>query len=328
MSVSRPTAKRGAIKKIIITGASGFAGSHLVEALKPEAAKIYCLDLSPSPLLKQLNPHTISIPLNLTDFEQVDEVISQLKPDWVFHLAALAAVGESFRQPQKVIAANISCQVNLLEALRRSHPQAKIVIIGSGDEYGLVEKKYLPISENTPLRPTSPYAVSKITQDLLGLQYHLAHHLNLIRLRPFNHIGERQKVNFVVPDFAHQIAAIEAGQKPPVIHVGNLNAIRDFTDVKDMVQAYVLAVKHGQPGEVYNLGSGKGTKIRTLLLELLALSPKKITIKSDKKLSRPLDVPEIVCDSSKFRRLTHWRPKIPLTTTLTRVLNYWRQNLT
>jgi len=199
------------------------------------------------------------------------------------------------------------------------------LVVGSAEEYGKVIATDLPISESCPLRPMSPYAVSKVAQDFMGLQHFLSYGLPVIRVRPFNHVGEWQTEQFVLPAFARQIALIEAGKQEPVIHVGNLTATRDFTDVKDMVRAYELALLHGIPGEVYNLGSGVETPIQTLLDVLLNMSHVPITVVQDPERMQGSDVPQLRADSTKFMQLTGWKPEIPLEATISRVLDYWRQ---
>ena len=289
---------------ILVTGSSGFVGRHLVNHLKKR---------------HQIIPLDVDF-LNAT---AVETALAGINPDGVIHLAAIAAVGESLTSPTKILRNNIFAQLNLLEALKRKKSSARILIIGSADEYGQTSDK--PIDESFPLLPTSPYAVSKIAQDYLGLEYHLAYGMNIIRVRPFNHIGEGQSLGFVVPDFTKQIVDIETSGKSGNILVGNLNAQRDFTDVLDMVDAYELALAKGKPGDVYNLGSGKSVVIKELLNVLISLSPAKITIKTDTSRLRPADQPKLVCNPEKFHLLTGWEAKIPLETTLKRVLEYFRR---
>jgi GDP-4-dehydro-6-deoxy-D-mannose reductase len=205
--------------------------------------------------------------------------------------------------------------------------KARILVVGSNEEYGLVGEDELPIKEANPLRPTSPYAVSKVAQDMLGLQYHLSHGLQTIRVRPFNHIGPRQSEQFVAPAFAKQIAEIEAGIRPPVVKVGNLEARRDFTDVRDIVRAYYLIITKGKQGEVYNIGSGVPRSIRELLNTLLSFSEAEIEVKQDPSLLRPLDVPVSYCDYGKLKECTGWEPTIPFEESLKEVLNYWRMRV-
>lgn len=293
--------------KILVTGSSGFVGNHLVKYLKNRHHRVIPLDV------------------DLLNATAVESALSKINPDGVIHLAAIAAVGESLTSPAKILRNNIFAQLNLLEGLKRKNSEARILIICSADEYGRSSNG--PIDESFPLQPTNPYAVSKVAQDYLGLQYHLAYGLNVIRVRPFNHIGEGQALGFVVPDFAKQIVDVELSGKPGTISVGNLNPIRDFTDVLDMVGAYELALIKGQVGEVYNLGSGTGITIKDLLNKLISLSSAKIAVKVDPSKLRPADQPKLVCNPQKFHLLTGWQPKIPLETTLKRVLEYWRREM-
>ena len=259
------------------------------------------------------------------DNAKVFYLIDRLRPDLVFHLAALTSPKDSFDDPSVTMINNIKAQVNILDAVRKlGFKDTRILVVSSGEIYGLVDKEDLPIDEETVLRPTSPYSVSKITQDFLGLQYYLSHKLKIIRVRPFNHIGPRQSSVFVVSAFAKKIAEIEKNKLEPVLSVGNLESARDFTDVRDMVEAYVLAVEKGKKGEVYNLGSGKSYKISEILEKLLSLSSVKIKIEIDENLLRPVDIPNLVCDVTKFTKLTNWRPKISIDTTLKDTLDYWR----
>ena len=316
------------MKKILITGISGFAGSFLAEYLvvnkKDSISGTYLLEKSLSNLNKI--KHKIDlINLDLMDNAKVFYLIDRLRPDLVFHLAALTSPKDSFDDPSVTMINNIKAQVNILDAVRKlGFKDTRILVVSSGEIYGLVDKEDLPIDEETVLRPTSPYSVSKITQDFLGLQYYLSHKLKIIRVRPFNHIGPRQSSVFVVSAFAKKIAEIEKNKLEPVLSVGNLESARDFTDVRDMVEAYVLAVEKGKKGEVYNLGSGKSYKISEILEKLLSLSSVKIKIEIDENLLRPVDIPNLVCDVTKFTKLTNWRPKISIDTTLKDTLDYWR----
>ena len=314
------------MRRILVTGASGFVGTHLVERLKKgREYDVFASVFGQSEgFISNLLPASRVFPLNLMDAEQTRRVVTHIKPQAVVHLAALAAAGASFDKPVETLVNNIGAQVNLLEALVRLNSKPTILIIGSGEEYGMVRKEDLPIDEETPLRPVSPYAVSKVAQDFLGYQYYLSYQLPVIRLRPFNHTGERQTDQFVVPAFAKQIAEIEAGKAEGVLKVGNLQATRDFTDVKDMVIAYELALTQCRPGEVYNIGSGRGVSINQILRQLMAMSKVAIRVEKDRKRFRKLDVPMIVADNRRFRKATGWKLTIPLAETLTCVLDYWR----
>lgn len=316
------------MKRVLITGATGFAGSYLAEHLL--SAKKY--DVSGTYLLEESlrNVETIKDKLNLkkadlTKDKIVSDIIKAVSPSVIFHLASLTSPSNSFKNPTLTLTNNIALQVNLLEGVRKNNLfNTKILIVSSADIYGVVKKEDLPIDEQTPLMPTSPYSVSKIAQDFLGLTYYLSYNLKIIRVRPFNHIGPRQSSHFVVSSFAKQIAEIEKGKREAVLHVGNLDAKRDFTSVKDMVNAYVLAIEKGKDGEIYNIGSGISYKISDILNKLVLLSSSKIRIEKDESLFRPNDNPELVCDHRKFTKLTGWKPKISIETTLKDTLDYWR----
>lgn len=317
------------MKKVFITGITGFAGSHLADRLV--SAKRY--DVSGTYLfeeslknVKDIKDHLNLIKVDLSSYENVNKIIKKISPTVIFHLAALTSPADSFSNPALTLTNNISLQVNLLESvIKNDLLGTKILIISSADIYGIVKKENLPIDEDTPLAPTSPYSVSKIAQDFLGLTYFLSYRLKIVRVRPFNHIGPRQSPQFVVSSFAKQIAEIEKGKRRPILYVGNLDAKRDFTNVEDMVSAYLLALEKGKEGDVYNIGTGISYKISDILQKLISLSSSKIRIKVDKALFRPSDTPELVCDNRKFTNLTGWKPKISIEQTLEDTLDYWRK---
>src|SRR6185369_10143847 len=217
-------------------------------------------------------------------------------------------------------------QINIFEAVKESGlHETKMIVISSAHIYGLVTPSDLPIHETVPFRPDNPYSVSKITQDYLGLCYYSAYHLPIVRLRPFNHIGPRLSPDLSISRFAKKVAEIEKGLEKPVMSVGNLDAKRDFTDVRDMVRAYVLAAEKCTDGEAYNIGTGVSYKIGDILDMLIAMAHLKIEIQSEESLFRPSDIPELRCDASKFKTATGWEPTIKLEQTLQDMLAYWRQ---
>ena len=314
--------------KALITGITGFAGSYLAENLlstgKYEISGTYLFEDSIVNVGK-IKDKLDLIKAELSQYGSIFDIVKNVVPSVIFHLAALTSPADSFKNPTETLTNNISLQVNLLEAVRKNNLfNTKILVISSADTYGLVKKKDLPIDEQTPFMPTNPYSVSKIAQDFLGLSYYLSYKLKIVRVRPFNHIGPRQSPGFVVASFAKQIAEIEKGKRKPVLHVGNLEAKRDFVNVKDMVNAYVLAVEKGKDGDVYNIGSGTSYAISDILNKLINMSSSKIEIEKDDTLFRPTDNPELVCDSSKFRKLTDWKPTISIDETLKDTLDYWR----
>ncbi|HEY0068550.1 MAG TPA: GDP-mannose 4,6-dehydratase, partial [Chloroflexia bacterium] len=204
-------------------------------------------------------------------------------------------------------------------------PTARILVACSSEQYGLARPEDIPIDEDTPFRPNNPYAVSKIAQDALAVQHFLSWGQQTIRVRAFNHIGPGQSELFVASAFARQVARIEAGLQEPVLYVGNLEAERDFTDVRDMVRAYLLAITQGEPGGVYNIGSGQAYTIQSLLDAFLAASKVPVEVRQDPARMRPSDIPVLLCDASRFKQRTGWVPQIPLERTLHDILDYWRE---
>lgn len=318
------------MKKILITGITGFVGSHLTEYLLKHSSNIQLFGTTRS-LIDRSDKTFAQVKLlhaELTNQKDVSNIIETVRPDEVYHLAALSSPAESFKSPTETITNNVSAQVNLFEALRvHDLLSTKVIIITSSDMYGLVKPKDIPIDEETSFNPNSPYAVSKITQDYLAFQYHLSYKMPIIRVRPFAHVGPKQNDKFVIASFAKQIASIEKGIQEPILKVGNLEAKRDFTDVRDMVKAYTLLMKKGVPGEAYNIGSGKSRKIIEVLNKLLTLSSTQITTSVDAERMRPSDIPELCCNYDKMHKLTGWKPEIPFDKTLEDILNYWRSKV-
>lgn len=315
--------------QILITGGTGFAGSHLVEQLlkSTPAEHIHVTSFSTkssfvSSLLPAENIHAV----DLRDSEATAALLQSLKPTQVYHLAAIASVGDSFGKTIEVFSTNFKLQFALLEALRHYAPEARTLIVGSAQEYDVFAhldgNGSAVLNEEAQLGPANPYGVSKVAQDLLALSYYYTYKLPLIRVRPFNHIGERQELGFAVSDFAHQIVQVERGELDS-ISVGNTSAVRDFTDVKDVVAGYELLMAKGQVGEVYNIGSGQGQSIQSMLDALVALASKPIQVAVDPAKLRPLDVASIIADTSKITALG-WQPTHTISETLQRVVSYWR----
>jgi len=315
--------------RALITGISGFVGSHLAEYLLAHTDwTVMGTVYGPDQNIRHLSDQLELYPAELTRLPVVEFVLDHARPDVIFHLAAQPLTGQSFRDPWGTLATNIGMQVSLLQAMVNLGLDSRVLIVGSSEEYGLVREEDLPVDEETPLRPLNPYAVSKIAQDMLGLQYYLSHKVDAVRLRPFNHIGPRQRPGFVAPDFARQIARIEAGLQEPVMHVGNLEAERDFTDVRDVVRAYTLLATHGESGQVYNIGSGQAHSIQEMLETFLSFSTLSITVETDPSRMRPSDVPRIVCDYSRLCEATGWTPVLSFSQSLLDVLDYWRGRVT
>lgn len=313
-------------KKALITGIAGFVGSHLAELLLSQGYEVYGMA---RPRSKTDHIETIKTKLHLEDADLLDShslysLVAKIKPDYIFHLAAQSFVPTSWVSPSVTLEVNIVGTANLFEAVRMAGIDPVIQIACSSEEYGLVLANEVPIKETNPLRPLSPYAVSKLAMDYLGYQYHQSYKVRAVRTRGFNHTGPRRGETFAESNFAKQIAMIEKGKQEPVISVGNLEAHRDYTDVRDMVKAYVIAAEKCDPGDVYNICTGKAQKIGDMLNLLLSFSKVKVTIKEDPSRMRPSDVPVLIGDNSKFVQKTGWKAKIPFEQTMEDLLNYWR----
>jgi len=316
--------KNIAPSRLLITGCSGFVGSYLLAACHqryPDAL-LYGLGRRSAPLSPDVP--VISLEADLLDQRQVRQAIAQARPDVVFHLAAQSSVAASWDDPVGTLRINAGGAVHLFEALLAKGLASAVVLVGSGEQYGLVLPEENPIKEECSPRPANPYAVSKAAQDLYGSHYFAAHGLPIVRVRPFNHFGPGQKAAFVIASFARQIALIEAGKLEPVLSVGNLQAQRDFLPVEDVVSAYLALAEQGQPGVAYNVGSGCARSIEDILQQLLVLSSVSISVHIDPARLRPADVPKLVADTSRVQVDTSWRPKIDFTQALRRTLEYWR----
>lgn len=314
--------------RVLITGLTGFAGSHLAELALAEGAEVHGTVLPGGPpprdlagLLDRVRSH----PCDLIEPGAVARVLGEVQPDRVFHLAGMSVVGSSWAHRAEVLRVNVEVTFHLLEALRET--PAPCLLVSSAEVYGLVEEASQPIAETTPLRPLSPYALSKACQELYATYYALAERLPLVTVRAFNHIGPRQGPGFVSSDLARQVAAIEAGRVPPVLAVGNVSARRDFTDVRDMVRAYWLALEKGLPGEVYNAASGTAVSIREVIEIFRALAGVPFEVREDPSRFRPVDLPLLLGDAGKLRAATGWAPAIPLRTSLADTLADWRRRV-
>ena len=316
--------------RVLITGITGFAGSHLAEYILSNHSGVEVFGIvrwrSRMDNILHIQDKIKLMEADLKDMVSLRGVLADVKPERVFHLAAQSFVPTSWKCPAETFAINAIGEVNLFEAVLSLNQTPKIQIAGSSEEYGQVFSNEIPMKETNPFRPLSPYAVSKVAQDLLAFQYYKSYSLRTVRTRGFNHTGPRRGDVFVTSSFARQIAEIEQKKRPPVIHVGNLEAKRDFTDVRDMVRAYWLSLEKGVEGEVYNIGSGQAYSMQEVLDLLMSLSRSKMEIKVDPARLRPSDVPVLLSDSSKFRTLTGWRPMIPFKQTILDLLNFWREH--
>ncbi len=313
--------------KILITGVAGFVGSHLAEYCLSQGAEVHGIKRwarSNLENLKEIKNQIHFHDCDMRDATGIRTIINEVKPDRIFHLAAQSYVPASWTSPSDTIETNVIGEINLFEAVR-SVPDynPKIQVACSSEEYGLVKEEETPIKEDNPLRPMSPYGVSKVAQDLLARQYFMSYGMDIVVTRGFNHTGPRRGENFICSTFAKQIAEIETGSEQ-IMYVGNLEARRDFTDVRDMVRAYWLALEKAKSGEVYNICSGKAYSMQDVLNQLSSLSKVKFEVKQDPKRMRPSDVPLLLGDNSKFVDATGWKPEIPFIKTLEDLLNFWR----
>jgi GDP-4-dehydro-6-deoxy-D-mannose reductase len=315
--------------RVLITGITGFVGSHLAESRLShgdEVAGTYRWRSRMDNLVGVADKISL-FECDLRDGHSIRKVIQEFRPERIYHLAAQSFVHASWSSPAETISTNVVSQVHLFEAVREADLATRILIAGSSEEYGATRPEELPIKETNPLRPLSPYAVSKVGQDMLAYQYHQSYGLWVVRTRAFNHEGPRRGDVFVTSSFAKQIAEAEAGLRPPIINVGNLEAQRDYTDARDVVRAYELGIERCEPGEVYNIGSGDVWSIQKVLDTLLSFSSIEFEVRPDPARMRPSDVPVLFSDSSKFRAATGWEPQIPFETTLFDTLEYWRQRV-
>lgn len=313
--------------RALITGIAGFVGAHLAEAVEAETAwEVWGAVIGSVERASAISGARI-LTTDLREPDQARVLVEAARPDVVFHLAAQAYVPQSWADPWDTYHTNIRSQLNLLDAIGRLGWQPRILVVSSNEVYGYARAEDLPLHENAPLRPNSPYSVSKLAQDFMGLQYFLDRKLPIVRVRPFNHIGPRQNERFVAPSFARQIVEIERGRREPVLRLGNMAAQRDFTDVRDMVRAYILAIQQGEPGEVYNIGTGRARSVREMLDIMLAHSSVKIAEETDPAKFRPSDTPISYADPAKFMRQTGWEPRISFEQTCMDILNDWRSRI-
>ena len=308
--------------KSLIIGGAGFVGAYLIRHLKD--------DLGQKVAVTKMKSETIFAEgadvydLNILEKEEIVRLLKRVRPDYVFHLAAQSSVSVAWKNPQLTIDVNIKGGVNVLEALRKLDYHPRVLLIGSGEEYGHIRQEEMPIGEENPVRPGNIYAATKSCQNMFGKIYADAYWLDVMMVRAFNHIGPNQAPLFVAADFCKQTAEIEAGKRDAVIKVGNLKVKRDFTDVRDVVRAYGLLIKKGKAGETYNVGSGHAIAIEDLLQMVLNYSTSQIRIETDSQKLRPVDVPVIEADIGKITEVTGWKPEIPLKQTIRETLDYWR----
>jgi GDP-4-dehydro-6-deoxy-D-mannose reductase len=314
--------------RILITGITGFVGGHLVESLVSQGHMLYGISRRGSwpTHLSHLGSQARLLPGDLADTSSAEAVLKQSNPDWVMHLAGYANPGRSFQEPDRCWHDNLTATRSLYDAITRSGLRPRILFVGTGLIYGEPDEPGGACDERTVLKPATPYAASKAAADILSYQYTRSPGLDIVRVRLFNQIGPRQSADYAVANFARQIAAAEQGKQPPVIETGNLNSHRDITDVRDMVTAFPLLLKHGQMGEAYNAGRGETYRIQDLLDRLIALARVKVEVRQRPEPVRRADTAVTRADPRKLHEATGWRPVIPLEQTLSDILDYWRKN--
>jgi len=316
-------------KKVLITGITGFVGSHLADfLLKNTDYKLFGLKRVNSSLrnIHHILDQTTLINGDLIDQTSLINLLKISQPDYIYHLAALSWVSPSWDMPSAYMQVNAVGTVNLFEALRNTSCRARVLVSCTPEEYGDVPKERIPLTEETILNPVNLYAASKAAQEAVCLAYQASYKFDVIRTRAFNHEGPRRDILGAIASFAYQIARIERRLQEPIVKVGNLNAKRNFTDVRDMVRAYHLAMEKGIPGELYLIGSNQIYTIKECLEMLTSLSPmkEKIRYQVDPERVRPTELRILIGKFDKFEQLTGWKPVIPLKETLASVLDYWR----
>lgn len=309
--------------RVLVTGAAGFVGSHLLGLLKGEGVETFGMVLPGTSLAPDTGATEIVADMN--DPEAAGRVIEAASPDRIVHLAGQPSVHHSWAEPAATLQTNVLGLVNLLDAVRRCGLRPAVLVVGSADEYGPLDPGQTPVKETAPLRPSSPYAVSKVAQAALARLYGPAGGMRVVLTRTFPHTGPGRGALFAESSFARQIAEIEAGLAPPILSVGNLDAVRDFTDVRDVVRAYWSLLEAGAAGEAYNVCQGRGWRLREVLEMLLTGSSARVDVRVDPARLRPSDIPVLVGDSAKLRAATGWAPALPLEQTLADLLDDWRR---
>lgn len=312
------------VMKALIIGAAGFVGGYLSDHLLKCGYDVCATKLEQE---KVCFDDKVSVSdLDILDEKSVFDLLEREKPDMIFHLAAQSSVKVSWERPGLTADINVRGTINVLEAAHRASHDVRILLVGSGEEYGYLKPEDIPVKEDTLLRAGNIYAVTKACQGMLGEVYSRAYGMDIIMVRAFNHIGPKQAPQFVISDFCRQVSRIEKGLSEPVMYVGNLSAQRDFTDVRDIVRAYEMLMRKGKSGETYNVGSGKAVSIEAMLNKILSHSEVKIDVRTDPSKLRPSDVPVIAADISKITADTGWIPEISVDETIINILDYWRND--
>ena len=313
------------MKRALIIGVAGFVGSYLIDHIQKHC--VWSIVVTKMPQETMACPGVDICDLDILAPEAIERLLEEQRPDYIFHLAAQSSVAVSWKNPGLTVDVNVKGSLNVLDAVRKLDYKPRVLLIGSGEEYGHVRENEVPVREDNVLRPGNIYAATKACQNMIGAIYAQAYGMDVMMVRAFNHVGPNQSPIFVVADFCKQTAEIEAGLKEPVIKVGNLSARRDFSDVRDVVRAYVELMEKGKAGETYNVGSGNAVEIRKILDMILCRSKKEIQVEVEPSRMRPVDVPVIEADISKLKACTGWKQKITLEETIQDTLEYWRQKL-
>lgn len=309
------------MSRCLVTGASGFVGPHLELALTRAGHEVWSSDRYAR------SNHPRYLACDLSRAESVNDLLHRVQPEAILHLASISSVSQSFAQPRETLLNNLTIACNLLEAVREHAPRARVLIVGSAEQYGLVRPHELPLRETQAFRPASPYAVSKVAQEFLALQYRATYDIDVVLTRSFNHSGPGQTDRFVLPSFARQIAEAEAGLREAVLHVGDLDVQRDFLDVRDVAQAYALLIQQGHSGLAYNVCRGESYRLSDLLHSLIDLARVEVVVESDPQRMRPADLPVLRGDPTQLREHTRWEPSLRMQDTLQDVLEDWRQRV-
>ena len=313
------------MERALIIGAAGFVGNYLIDYLAVKGVnEIHATKL---PVEEYTSDKATIHELDILDKDSIVSLLYEVRPTHIFHLAAQSSVGVAWTKPGLTIDVKIKGCVNVLDAVRELYYKPRILLVGSGEEYGHIKEEEAPISEDNHIRPGNIYAATKACQNMIGSIYAKAYDMELVQVRAFNHIGPGQASLFVVSDFCKQVAEIEKGLREPVLRVGNLNAKRDFTDVRDVVKAYYLLAQKGKNGETYNVGSGHAVLIRDILTEIISKSTCTISVEIDQNKVRPVDVPIIEANIRKIYEQTQWKPEISISNTIEDTLSFWRERV-
>ena len=311
------------MKRALVIGAAGFVGPYLIRELADQGYQVVATKLPHETLDTEIAEVK---ELNILDMDETMDCVQSSRADVLFHLAGQSSVKLSWEKPDLTLDINIKGASHVLEAVRKTDCNTHVLLIGSAEEYG-IRQQMAKVTEDVIGEPSNYYAISKYAQEQIGFMMTRAYHMHIVATRSFNHMGPGQSPAFVIADFCKQVAEVELGLKEPVIHVGNVSAYRDFTDVRDIVKAYRLLAEKGKAGKLYNVGSGTAVSISSILKEIIAMSSKKIRVECDQSRLRPVDIPRIEADISRLVTDTGWKREYDLQDTLRDTLQYWRNRL-